>query len=248
MHDAHEGQGRIVDCGAGDACGQDRRAFGPADRGVPAHSSVTEVTCTRRSGQMHVEEIFQMLHHLAGVGRCRGHQELVLAEPPCGAVIIRQGRPRAASGRSAPCRRAGSKTCWCRRGRGMQLHRGLERRSCQGRDIDNAGALARRPGFAHIGLLDRLAMAAVDHRTVPEAGAYIVAPLARCQSCIGVNRSWPQIAIALRRQRTDRHRRKRRPEARRADLGNGLPSASAMMARPGTLDVLPWSVAMPSVV
>ncbi len=76
----------------------------------------------------------------------------------------------------------------------------------------------------------------------------ILAPLATCQSCIGVNRSglrWPWRSAASEPSDTGAKGGRKRVVP---TSSIGLPTAAAMIAMPGTLEVLPWSVAMPSVV
>ena len=77
---------------------------------------------------------------------------------------------------------------------------------------------------------------------------YIVAPLVTCQSCIGVSRSglrWPCRSAASEPSETGAKGGRKRVVP---TSSKGLPTAAAMIAMPETLDVLPWSVAMPSVV
>ena len=173
-------------------------------------------------GPDHVEQIFQMLHDLAGVGRGRGHQEILLAEPPGRAVVEHQ--PVLAQHQPIACladrqRREDVGVDAVEEIRGV---RPLDGDLAERRDIGDAGRLARRLRLAHIGLLDRLARQAVDHRAVPEAGrihrrAVGDMPVVHRRQPLG-----PDLAVTLGRQRADRHRREGRAETRRADLGNLL--------------------------
>ena len=163
-----------------------------------------------------------MLHDLAGIGRGRGHQEILLAEPPGRAVVEHQpvlAQHQPVARLADRQRREDVGVDAVEEIRGVRpLHGDLAER----RDVDDAGRLARRRRLAHIGLLDRLAGQAIDHRAVPEAGrihrrAVGDMPVVHRRQPLG-----PDLAVALGRQRADRHRRERRAEARRADLGDLL--------------------------
>ena len=159
-----------------------------------------------------------MLHDLAGIGRGRGHQEIVVAEPPGGAVVERdavlaqhQAVARLADGQRR--KHVGVDAVEKRR-RIRPLHGDLAERG----DIDDAGAGAHRSRLAHIGLLDAFARLAVDHRPEPQSGgihprAMLDVPVMHRRQPLGL-----QVAVALGGERAKRDRRKRRAETRRADI------------------------------
>ena len=216
-HDAHEGQRGIVDRRAGDRGFQDparvragNRRAGPliGDRGE-MHLQV---------GPYHVEQIFQMLHDLAGIGRGGGHQEIVFAEPPgravveCEAVLAQhQAVARLADGeRGKHVGVDAVEEC----GGVRSLHGDLAER----RHVDDADGPAHSGGFADIGLFDRLPGRAVDLRAVPQAdgehaGAVLDMPVMHRRQALGL-----EVAVAFGSQRAERHRREGWPEAGRPGL------------------------------
>ena len=173
-------------------------------------------------GPHHVEQIFEMLHDLAGVGRRCGHQEIVLAKPPGGAVVERQPvlaqhQPVARLADGERGEQIGVDAI--EEGGGIRaLHGDLAER----RDVDDADAGAHGPRLAHIGLLDGLAGLAVDHRPIPQACGVHDRALPDVPVVHGGEPLRLQLAIALRRQRAQRDGRKRRAEAGRADLVDRL--------------------------
>jgi hypothetical protein len=97
---------------------------------------------------MHVEEIFEMLHDLAGIGRRRGHQEILLAESPGGAVVEDQAvlAQHQAVARLADSQ--GRKQVGIDAVEELGCVRTLDGDLAERRDIDDAGCFAGCLGFA----------------------------------------------------------------------------------------------------
>ena len=72
-----------------------------------------------------------VLHHLAGVGRGGGHEEVLVAEARRGAVVEDEAVLAQHQRRSGRGRPAASRRCWRRAGRGRRRRRGPGCRSCR---------------------------------------------------------------------------------------------------------------------
>ncbi len=184
-----------------------------------------------------VEIIFQMLHDLAGIAgyqeSCSPRRQVVPSSKAMLSLAQHQAVARLVDGKRV-------ENMLGRRGRAVRRRRAPARRSClvsrRRRSRRSRGGL----GLAHIGLFDRLTGLAVDLRAEPQAGGIHLAPCATCQ-------------LVHRRQPARAHISCYRPAANAPidteakggrkrvvpTSGIGLPSASAMMARPGTAEVLP---------
>ncbi len=215
-----------------------------------AHCSVTE-TAHIEIGPQHLMAEFDVLHHLrrhwpwwwsSDSGR-RPRRDVVPSS--------RRSHPRAASGHSVPGRGQRRERVGVDRSRNSAGVRALDVDLAQRRDIADADR-ARTACTSRLTVFEPVRLAGPGEllRPQPEAALDEDAPCSAAQSCVGVQpRRAELLAAVVAGQRADRDRRVGRAEGGGAGLArSSARSARAMSARPLTLEVLPWSVAMPSVV
>ena len=155
--------------------------------------------------------------------------------------------------RSGPGRPAASRSCWRRPGRGRRPRPAPARRSCRAsrrrrrRPRSRTIATSRSQASRQVGLARRAGSSSGGTTGPPRRSG---APRAAIAAWVGVRRCGRE---ARARRRPPRAPRSARRVGRAEGGGAGLGDARGRSARrgpraPATPPVLPWSVAMPSVV